>query len=325
MKRFLLLVCCLAVWGCTSRPASEEVKFLVFSDLHYDIMPDGDERLQTILEQARKSGAAFVIELGDFVSLGPGAEKVRAMLDESPVKVYHVLGNHDLDNTDKTAYTTFWGMPAPYYYFDRGKFRFIVLDTGRYIDSNGVCTPYEKGNYYSVEESKRNRFGCEQLEWLDGVLQDTTHICMLFCHGPVNDGYDRIVQNKAVHRIITDARNQGTRIAGVFGGHIHSDNYHSIDGIPYFQINSASNIWGGEAFCNTERYPDSVYRAHPSLKYVVPYETSVYAVIEADAAGTVTVRGTKSRYVKPEADRTLLETKPYPCSPEIADRVWRYY
>lgn len=324
MKHFFILLAFMLWAGVSVVCAREKVKFLLFTDLHYDIMPDGDERLRAIGEAARKNKVDFVIELGDFVPPFPKYNAVKELLHALPMPVYHTLGNHDIDRTDKQAYVDFWEMPAPYYYFDRGKFRFIVLDSNFFEDKDGTIRPYDKGNYYAYSEEQRNRFGQTQLKWLEELLQDTAHIHLVFCHGPINDGYASIVANNDIHGILTGARSKGAAIAAVFGGHIHSDNYHAIDGIHYLQVNSASYIWGGDEFVNTERYPDSVYRQRPALKYTIPYEKAVYAIVEADDKGNITIRGTKGRYVQPETDPELLKTKPYPCSPTIENRKLKY-
>lgn len=43
----------------------DEVKFAVFTDLHYDHIPDGDRRLQKFINKVHKKNIDFIIELGD--------------------------------------------------------------------------------------------------------------------------------------------------------------------------------------------------------------------------------------------------------------------
>lgn len=301
--------------------AQEKVKFLLFSDLHYDIMPDAKERLRTMLGEAEKQKVDFVLELGDFVL--PDSSRyadVQTWVRNCPLPVYHALGNHDIDKNSKQVYLDYWDIPASYYYFDKGRFRFIILDSDFFVDKDGEVKPYDRGNYASVEEEQRNRYSREELQWLKGALSDPTRICVLFSHAPVNDLYEDVSENnREIHRIITEARDKGTPVAGVFGGHMHSDNYHLIDGIHYIQVNSASNIWGGSQFINTDRYPADVYTRYPSLKYVIPYDRPLYAIVEIDDKGEMVMKGVRGDYVKPEADPELLKKKPYPCSPVISD------
>lgn len=316
MKKILFIYCLLVSTLCLS--AQDKVKFVLFADIHYDIMPDADQRLDAIIRHAEKQNADFILELGDFIPAKQEYNVVRDRINACPIPMYHTLGNHDIDRVDKKTYMEYWRIPSSYYFFDKGKFRFIVLDSDFFIDKDGVLKSYDKGNYAKVEEEDRNRYSREELTWLKGLLADSSHICILFSHAPVNDQYATVSQNKELHEILVQARTKGTKIAMVFGGHMHSDNYHLIDDINYMQVNGASNIWGGSKFVNTERYPDSLYRKYPSLKYVIPYDRALYATVEVDAKGTIKITGVKGKYVKPEPDKELLKTKPYPCSPVVS-------
>ena len=161
------------------------------------------------------------------------------------------------------------------------------------------------------------------MKWLESSLQ-TQQTCLIFSHAPINDNYGEIINNVDIHKVITTAKANGTAIAAVFGGHIHSDNYHVIDGVHYIQVNSASNIWGGTQFTNTERFPAEVYKQYPALKYIIPYEDALYATVDIYASGKVKIKGTKSNYIPPAPDPEKLKNKPYPCSARILDRKFTY-
>lgn len=322
MKKILFLLLLLNVSLCLM--GQDKVKFVLFADIHYDSMPDGNERLSAIIKHAEKQKADFMLELGDFIPAKPEYDTVKEQINSSAIPMFHTLGNHDIDRIDKKTYMEYWGMPASYYHFDKGPFRFIILDSDFFIDKDGVLKSYDKGNYARVKEEDRNRYSKEEMAWLQDLLQDTTRICLLFSHAPVNDRYAEVSQNRELHEMFLQAREKGTKIAMVFGGHMHSDNYHQIDGIHYMQVNGASNIWGGEKFVNMERYPDSLYRKYPSLKYVIPYDRALYATVEIDTKGNIKITGTKSKYVKPEPDKELLKTKPYPCSSVISSLKLKY-
>lgn len=315
MKRICLLLLILAP---STLMAQDKVKFLLFADLHYDIMPDADQRLETILGQAEKQKADFILELGDFIPATSGNLPLKEKLGRNKIPLFHTLGNHDIDKNDKQTYLNYWGIPASYYFFDRGLFRFVVLDSDFFQDKDGIVKSYDKGNYARVDEEDRNKYSREELFWLENLLKDTSRIHILFSHAPVNDQYDKVVLNKELHALLVNARAKGTKIAMVFGGHMHSDNYHQIDGIHYMQVNSASNIWGGAKFINTERYTKAMNQKYPSLKYVIPYEDALFAIVEINSKGRISVKGVKSRYIKPEPDKELLKKKPYPCSPYIS-------
>ena len=50
------------------------IKFLVFSDLHYDEVADGDKRIEDILTSARKRELDFIVSLGDLCNTINGNE-----------------------------------------------------------------------------------------------------------------------------------------------------------------------------------------------------------------------------------------------------------
>ena len=77
-----------------------QVKFLVFADLHHYpgvFCTDARRRLKELFARAEKEKVDFAVSLGDFNhSVGTFPELIED-LKESPVPVYHVMGNHDTD------------------------------------------------------------------------------------------------------------------------------------------------------------------------------------------------------------------------------------
>ena len=74
------------------------IRFLVFSDLHYDEVADGDERIDNILRNARSRQLDFIVSLGD---LCKPVDENRKLLDRFMslgVPFYNVIGNHETDN-----------------------------------------------------------------------------------------------------------------------------------------------------------------------------------------------------------------------------------
>lgn len=314
----LLLLTAAFLFSC--QPKEQAVKFLLFTDLHHDLIPDGKERLQTIIEAAEQHNVEFMVELGDLAFAIPQNEPFRQMFDNTTIPTYHVIGNHDVDKTSKQEYVEFFQLPAAHYYFDKGPFRFVVLDSNFFIDEAGNETPYDHGNYY-VKGERRDRFSEEQHRWLEDLLKNKKPIYVILSHAPINDRIAVPGKNRSMHQVIKDAMVSGTRIAAVIAGHNHSDNYQVIDRINYWQVNSASYFWAGNDFYNKERYPEEMYEKYPNLPYMVPYDTTLYAIVEIDSKGTITVKGVQGNYVKPDPDPALLKKKiDYPVSASMKDR-----
>ena len=322
MKKIVGVLCLLlSAWSVTLY-AAEKVRFVLYTDLHHDLIPDRPQALREIVRAAEKNRADFLIDLGDLAFPLPKNRVIREILDSSSVPVYHVLGNHDTDCSDKRTYMDFFGMSEANYAFDLGSFRFIVLDTDYFLDREGREHPYANSNYYG--QPVLNHVGGGQVEWLRGLLADSSRIVVLFSHAPLNDRYDRVERYDPIHRLLLEARERGTRIAAVIGGHNHSDSHFEIDGIHYLQMNSVSYIWGGETFACRDHYPDSVYRKYPNLQYCVPYAVPLYAVFTIDTRGHLTLEGVEGRYLPPAPDPEKLATKSYRCSPSQESRKLKF-
>lgn len=322
MKKTILSACLLLAALVLPGRAAERVKFVLFSDLHHDLIPERPEALRSIVKAAEQEKADFLIDLGDLAFPQPKNRVIREILDSATVPVYHVLGNHDMDRTDKGTYMDFFRMKAPYYHFDKRSFRFIVLDTNFFLDKEGKEHSYANGNYYGAPV--REHVSAEQTEWLRELLADRSKIVVIFSHAPLNDKYDWVEQYAPIHKIITEARDAGTRIAAVVGGHNHSDSYYIIDGINYLQMNSVSYIWGGEEFKSREHYPETVYKAYPSLQYCIPYAVPLHAVFTIDTRGRLNIEGMEGSYLAPDPDPAKLAKKPYRCSPSVKSRKLKF-
>lgn len=324
MKKTILSVSLLLAALAMPGYSAERVKFVLFTDLHHGVIPEREQALRDILEAARKNKSEFVINLGDLTTPLPQNQEIADILDSAGKPVYHVLGNHDMDRFNKRTFMDFVGMKMkePHYYFDRGNFRFVVMDTNFFLDKEGKEHAYAKGNYAGAPV--REHVSAEQVEWLKGVLADQSKVVVIFSHAPLNDQYDRVVQYAPVHKVITQARDNGTRIAAVIGGHNHSDSHHVIDGINYLQMNSVSYIWGGDEFTRWDQYPDSVYRKYTILQWCIPYEVPLYAVFTINENGKLIIEGVEGSYVPPAPDPQKLATKPYRCSPSIESRKLKF-
>lgn len=296
---------------------STSLKFGIISDIHPDIMHDGEHRLRVFLDAAAKEKVDFIIELGDFCFAKNQNIPFRDLWDKFPGEKYHVLGNHDMDVCTKEEYMNFVGMKNRYYSFDKGDFHFIVLDPNN-LFVNGTYIPYKNGNFY-VDMSQREHIDPEQIEWLKKDLAATNKRCILFSH----ECLENTVQNRELVRSILEAENQRSgfkKVIAAFSGHDHTDYTREINGITYIQINSASNQWVGEEYACPDRYSEEINTQRPSLKYTVPYAESLYAIVTL-APNNLKMRGRESTFVAPTpTDLGIPDTMyPFPLVPRISD------
>ncbi|MDH6341467.1 Icc protein [Parabacteroides sp. PFB2-12] len=324
MKPFLnttliLTVCFL--FGCT--PKEQTVRFLLFSDLHADSIADGRERLQTILQAGADQQVDFFVDLGDFAQPSSANEPLREMIAQASAPVYHAIGSQDLTKADKKEFAAFYGLPASHYYFDKGPFRFVVLDSNFFLDAEGNEQTYDHGNF-DVAEIRHGRFSSEQQEWLTELLKNKKPIYVILSHAPINDRISTPNKNRDLHQIIKEAMNSGTRIAAVMAGYNHSDNYQVIDRINYYQLNSASYFWTGNDFINNKRYQNSDNN-DPELPNQISYDTTLYALVEINSQGTITIKGMQGEFADPDTDLEQLRKRyPFPISSSIKDRELTY-
>ena len=139
--------------------------------------------------ELKKLSQKTIDSLGDF-----GGGKPYDLLSEYasfPMETYHVFGNHDTDQIPLTEALEVFNMPGKgYYYFDKGPFRFIVLDNN-YVEINGEIVHFDLGNYYS-HPNTREILPKEQVEFLRDAISSSGKPCILFSHSSIEREADYI-------------------------------------------------------------------------------------------------------------------------------------
>lgn len=300
----------------------KSVKFAVISDIHNDIMHDGPKRLNVFLEDAIKNQVDFIIDLGDFCMVKEKNRYIVNLWNSFPEDKYHVLGNHDMDNCNKVQYQMFTGIENRYYSFEKGDLKFIVLDANN-LYSDGKYIPYEYGNYY-VDRSKREFIDPEQIEWLKKEIRYTDKKCIIFSH----QSLENTVGNREEVRRILEEENKLAgfkKVVAAFSGHDHTNYEKVINGIVYIQINSASNQWVGEEYKCESRFSKEINASHPSLKFVIPWEESIYAIVTIDSEG-LELKGKESKFVSPTPEEMNIpkDFHSVPLVPYIKDFSFKF-
>ena len=293
-----------------------KTRFLVYTDLHVDLMPDAVARMQVILAEAKRQQAEYLIHLGDimypdtaFLAECDGGraptgwfandrddEKtaIRKMIAESGLTQYAVLGNHDMDACDKAAACLYHGLPAPYYTFDRGGIRFIALDTNHYRE-NGEYRSYDHCDYRQFPS--RDWLGPEQLAWLKAQVLASPYPCVLLSHAPLGDEKLNSPDIHAVWQLVRECNADRRRIILALNGHNHIDGISVRAGVPFMSVNSASNVYIGPTF-SCVRYSETISKMYPYLPETAPYWDALFAVITIDETG-IHVQGRQSSFVGP--------------------------
>ena len=295
MKRLscLIFLVFLTIASCTE--TGKPLKFAIASDFHALDMPDGGERIASFIKAANDENVDFIIELGDFCRLVDGCQTYQDLWNAFEGDRYHVLGNHDMEMNTKEEYMDAMEMPGRYYSFDKGGFHFIILDGNNLFDGSEY-RHYANGNFFT-DSKQQNYVDPEQLEWLEKDLSATKKRCVLFSH----ESIDMVMRNgDAVRQVLENANRQAgfKKVVLAFSGHNHSNYTKEINGITYMQVNSASYVWIGKPTQTEERYPQEINDRYPLMKYSIPYDKPLYAIVTLTKEGAE-VKGTKAEFLPP--------------------------
>lgn len=230
-------------------PAGAEVlRFGLVTDIHaHDLdsplegkwMTHTAERVTAFTNDMGAWSPDFVVELGDFINgwLVLGAEPgdparipdILAWADELYARYegtrYHVIGNHDVYNLDKTQYREILGMSSTYYSFEAGAYHFIVLDVQYALDGTDLANTYTgiAGHVPPTE-----------MDWLRADLAASKRPTLVLVHQRLDDYLDEwgrpTVFNQSEIQALLAA--DGDVIA-VLQGHDHANVHNVIDGIHY--------------------------------------------------------------------------------------------
>ena len=264
------------------------IKFLVFTDLHYDYATHGDERIRQILGRAKSEEVDFIVSLGDitapFVQYSHVLDKVR----NSGLPLYQVLGNHDV-KVDLHQTMEFLGLDEPYYSFTHGDTKFLFLNTCYYQQGNEERScPEIKGEGVDTPIIPK-----EEMEWLKKELEDDKDYVIFSHHSFTNQFHNRAVRNgQEVFDLI-----KGKSILLCMNGHDHGDDFKVVDQVPFYTLNSAYGPWIGIPNGDAD-----LVRKYEHLHGYVPYDRALNAVvtIESDAdrkhSGVIRIEGMQGNY-----------------------------
>lgn len=301
-------LCILPVPALARATGAGKLRFGLITDVHQDVMHDGQQRLARFIAAMREEKVDFIVQLGDFCVPHERNRGFLAEWNRFEGARHHVLGNHDTDGgyTREQA-VAFLGMPARYYRIDHHGIRFLVLDGN---DRGGSTKGYPRF------------IAADQLEWLKRELEAATLPVVVLVHQPL-EGPAGIDNGAQVREVLESARRDGRPgVAAVLTGHLHQDYVRRIKGIAHVQFNSASYVWlpGND---RRRVYPEAAHKDHPYLDQVAPYRDPLWAVVTLDPeAGTLAIQGRHSEWVGPDPWQRQAPEKDYPRAttrPAISD------
>ena len=276
------------------------MRFGVFTDLHYDAIPDADGRVDALLKSFQRNHVDFAVDLGD--SIFPKPENTGVMQRIKDVPCFFSVGNHCIDYCSNDTALKFYGLDTGHYAITRENVKFIFLD------ANYVQTP---GGHLHEDEATEVAGVCrpyvppEQIAWLQNELANDDAYYIICTHQSLaNDlligTHSRGIINRESIRAVLEKRNAGKKkVLFCMNGHDHGDAIRLINGIHYYSLNSASHVWQPkEVF----RYSEEVHGRFPHLKNYIMYEEALHIIVDIDEEMNVTIHGMEGRYqrVTPE-------------------------
>ena len=228
----------------------KKLKFAIITDAHMGpapwyfganrIMSDETPRVlsELVAKINNEPGVEFVMQLGDLTQESIKApshqqdiqslEAALQILSKLNKPLHHVIGNHELAVMSQDDLISRSGAPGPYYSFDVGNYKNIVL----FSDSPGHTDIL---------------ISADQVKWLEQELNDTDKDVLVFLHHQLavhslDDHYwfkgrpdKAFVKNADVVRRILE---KSEKVRAVFNGHMHHTHFEEVNNIPYFTIES---------------------------------------------------------------------------------------
>lgn len=270
------------------------MKFAVFTDLHYDAIPDGDRRLHEFINSVKEENIDFIIELGDLCHPSVVNKHLISELKILGVPCFFNVGNHNSDAYSIDTVLTFFEMKNNYYSFVYGNVKFIVLDAN-YIKTSNGSEPYCKQNY-ECTNGDYPYIPLEEIKWLKNELAEEQFYYVILTHQSLsNDFMKRGISNREEIREILEERNcNGKRVLLCMNGHDHGDDVKIINGIHYYTINSMSYIWQSvkETFC----YSKETHNQYPFLKNLILYQEPLHIIVTIGENLNIRIDGIEGHY-----------------------------
>jgi Icc protein len=256
--------------------ATHPLRFVHISDTHInpDLSYNKDYARYTPLPGAQALVNAinalpfqpdFILHTGDIAydPIPAVYEDVKALLSQLQAPVYYLAGNHD---DSRAIQTVLMGRSTddldPYLYYE--------------FEINGVQVACLDSNGPHVPENPSGSVTLEQLQWLEALCtaDDARPLIVAVHHNiipvgvPWLDDWMRMENGEDFHQIV---RKAGSRLRGVFFGHIHQQLTTMRDGVLY--VASASS------WCHFNGYP-TPEDTRPTADFHTPPGFSVVTVTE---------------------------------------------
>ena len=270
---------------------TDQITFSLFSDLHWrkGDWSQCEGRLDAILGRAAREKAEFVIHCGDFCHDVAAARDMIARYAAAPVPAWHVMGNHEFENSSSLAEVlSAFGMERNFYAFDVRSFRFVALDTNYHHSPDGTVKHYADESAWEKCHQQELLLPPEQEEFLiESIAAAPGPVCV-FSHGsflrPPEAG--GIAGGAAIVRRAGEAR--GGRPVMWFNGHYHRNALFLRDGMAFMEVNTTTSLWTDETH---SAFPPELMAREPTACHSILFSDPVHAIVRLSTDGEVEIEG----------------------------------
>ena len=213
------------------------LRVALITDLHHADKPSAGTRyyretLTKLGEAAAKYAALkpdFVVEVGDLIDAADSPEvelqylsQINSQFEKISDDRHYVLGNHCVDMLTKAEFLGKVGKTEAHYSFDRRGVHFVILD---------ACFRSDGKSYGRKNSSWDDaNIPAAEVEWMRADLKKAEGRVVVFAHQRLDGSTAHCVKNAAEIRSVFA---ESKKVAVVFQGHSHQNDYKEIEGIHY--------------------------------------------------------------------------------------------
>lgn len=227
-------------------------------------------KLTEAIAKLNQEKLEFVITLGDVIDrYWESFQYVLPLYDDLKHEKFFLLGNHDFNVPDEylRSVVRTVGMPARYYDFSRGEYRFIVLDGNeislfatREGSSERLLAERRlaelKANHAQNAQTFNGSLSDTQFAWLQQKIHEAVAAgqkIIIFNHYPVFPAHAlNLWDSERIVKLACDTPN----IVAYFNGHNHEGNYGQIEGKHFLTFRGMVETPVETAYAIVEALPD---------------------------------------------------------------------
>ncbi|WP_423738104.1 metallophosphoesterase [Chitinophaga caseinilytica] len=275
LKYFAIMVLLLTSW----QSRGQVIKFGLIADIQYaDVETRGTrayrnslQKLENAVADLNRQQMPFLVNLGDITDrnaadLSPVLKELRKFRKH----VYNTTGNHDYKGIRKNdSLYKVLGMPAEYYSFKKGNWRFVMLNTNEvaaYSNVEGTFREKELEGMMDRIKATNGRNGEEynggissrQMEWLKALLDEAQRKgenVLILSHHPLGcaEGLTALNDSEIVALLA-----RYSCVKALLAGHHHKGGFCMLGTLPCIIAEGMVETNSENAYGVVELHPDKL-------------------------------------------------------------------